>query len=188
MWPFQGLNSDDLEIVDDGMRSVELPLVADTWVNGGDQATNNNGFAALIGRTTGLDNVLLSFDRSLLPAGQEIVSAELAVNVTSQSGQFGKTLVASNVNTFDPTKVTYANAPLIYNPGAAVAVPNAVGGMAFDVASQVTAWDAAGAQAAEDMGNLAISAAGPGGRVVMDSMETFQSQPATLKITYKIVD
>ena len=143
---------------------------------------------SLLLRVVNILFVLTLAARSLLPAGQESGSAELAVNVTSQSGQFGKTLVASNVNTFDPTKVTYANAPLIYNPGAAVAVPNAVGGMAFDVASQVTAWDAAGAQAAEDMGNLAISAAGPGGRVVMDSMETFQSQPATLKITYKIVD
>lgn len=178
---FQGLNSDDLEIVDDGLRSVELPLVADTWVNGGDQATNNNAFAALIGRTTGLDNVLLSFDRSLLPAGQEIVSAELAVNVQSQSGQFGKTLVASNVNAFDPATVTYANAPLIFNPGAAVAVPNANGSMAFDVAAQVAAWDAEG-------DSLAISAAGPGGRVVMDSLESFQGQPATLKVTYKITE
>ncbi len=191
---FQGVNSTDLAIVDDGMRSVELPLVADTWVNGGDPAMNYNSFAALIGRTTGLDNVLLSFDRSLLPAGQQIVSAELAVNVTGQSGQFGKSLVAANVNAFDPAKVTYATAPLLYNPGTAVVVPNANGEVAFDVASQVTAWDAGaadaagGAQAADSMGNLAVSAAGPWGRVIMDSLESFQGHPATLKITYKIVE
>ena len=158
--------------------SVTLPLVADTWVNGGEQATNYNAFAALIGRTTGLDNVLLAFDRSLLPAGAEIVGAELNVNVTGQSGQFGKTLVAANVNFFNPATVTYANAPLIYNPGAAVAVPNASGHVVFDVASQVAAWGAAG-------DSLAISSAGPGGRVIMDSLESFQGHPATLTVTYR---
>lgn len=166
--------------------TVTLPLVADTWVNGGEQGTNYNAFAALIGRTTGLDNVLLAFDRSLLPAGAEIAGAELNVNFSGQSGQFGKTLVASNVNPFDPATVTYATAPLIYNPGAAVAAPNAGAQVVFDVASQVAAWDAAGgAQAAGSMGRLAISSAGPGGRVIMDSLESFQGHPATLTVTYR---
>lgn len=165
--------------------TVTLPLVADTWVNGGDQSTNFNAFAALIGRTTGLDNVLLAFDRSLLPTGAEIVSAELDVNVTGQSGQFGKTLVASNVNAFNPATVTFATAPLIYNPGAALPVPNAGGPVAFDVASQVAAWDAVAAQAADSMGNLAISSAGPGGRVILDSLESYQGHPATLTVTYR---
>ncbi len=165
-------------------KTVSLPLKYDTWVNGGDTAVNYNSYAALIGRTTGLDNVLLSFDRSLLPAGQEITAATLGVHVSGQSGQFGKSLVASNVNAFDPMTVTYASAPLTYNPGSAVAVPDADPEMAFDVASQVAAWDAAGAQAADSMGSLAVSAGGPWGRVIMDSLETYQGHPAELTVTY----
>ncbi len=57
--------------------TVELPLMADTWVNGGDTATNFDAFAATVVRTTGLDNALLTFDRSALPEGVEILSAEL---------------------------------------------------------------------------------------------------------------
>ncbi len=165
--------------------TVTLPLMADTWVNGGDPAVNYNTFAALIGRTTGLDNILLTFDRSALPAGAEIVGAELGANFSGQSGQFGKTLVAANVNAFTPATVTYATAPLVYNPGAAVAVPNAAGPVTFDVTSQVAAWDAGAAQAADGKGNLAILAAGPGGRVILDSLETFQGHPATLTVMYR---
>lgn len=173
--PYRTVTAGDVRVA--AIVTVTLPLMYDTWVNGGATATNYNSYAALIGRTTGLDNVLLTFDRSLLPAGQVITAAELKVNVSGQSGQFGKSLVAANVNAFDPTKVTYANAPLIFNPSAAVAVPNANGSMTFDVTSQVTAWGAAG-------NSLAISAAGPGGRVILDSLESYQSQPATLTLTY----
>ena len=165
--------------------AVTLPLVADTWVNGGAQTTNYNAYAALIGRTSGLDNILLTFDRSLLPKGLEIVGAQLDVNFSAQSGQFGKSLVASNVNAFNPATVTYANAPLTYNPGTALAVPNAAGHVLLDVTSQVHAWDAAGAQAAASQASLAISSAGPWGRVIMDSLETFQSQPAKLTVLYR---
>ncbi len=171
--PYRTVTAGDVRVA----NTVTLPLMYDTWVNGGSQATNYNAYAALIDRTTGLDNVFLTFDRSLLPAGQEITAAELKVNVSGQSGQFGKSLVAANVNAFDPMTVTYANAPLIFNPGAAVAVPDANGSMAFDVASQVAAWGAAG-------DSLAISAAGPGGRVILDSLESYQGQPATLTLTY----
>ncbi len=160
--------------------AVTLPLVADTWVNGGAKTTNFNAYAALIGRTTGLDNVLLTFDRSLLPAGLEIVGAQLDVNFTGQSGQFGKSLVASNVNSFNPATVTYATAPLIYNPGTALPVPNAAGHVVFDVTSQIAAWDAA-----DSKGSLALSSAGPWGRVIIDSLETYQSQPAKLTVLYR---
>lgn len=160
--------------------AVTLPLMADTWVNGGSVNTNFNAYAALIGRTTGLDNVLLTFDRSLLPAGAEIVGAQLDVNFTGQSGQFGKSLVASNVNSFNPATVTYATAPLTYNPGTALAVPDAAGHVVLDVTSQVAAWDAAASQ-----GSLAISSAGPWGRVIMDSLETYQAQPAKLTVMYQ---
>lgn len=163
--------------------TVELPLVADTWVNGGSVGTNYNTFAALIARTTGLDNVLLTFDRSLLPAGANIQSATLTLRMTGESGAPGKTLTAHNVNTFNSATVTYATAPLTYNPG--TPVPAVVGPINFDVKAQVMAWDAAGAQAnGSTMGQLAVSAAGLPGRVIFDSLESFAGAPAKLVVTY----
>lgn len=164
--------------------TVELPLTADTWVNGGDVATNNNSFAALIARTTGLDNVLLEFDRSALPVGANVIAAELMANVTGQSGQFGKSLTVLNSEAFDPATVTYATAPTTFNPSAAVAVPETPGMVSFDVANNVLAWDAVGAQAMGDMGYLAISASGPAGRVIFDSLETWNATPVSLQVTY----
>ncbi len=163
--------------------TVELPLVADTWVNGGAVGTNYNAFAALIARTTGLDNVLLTFDRSALPAGANIQSATLTLWMTGESGGPGKTLTVHNVNPFDSATVTYATAPLTYNPG--VPVPAAIGLVNFDVKAQVMAWDAAGALSnGSTTGQLAVSAAGLPGRVIFDSLETFAAVPAKLTVTY----
>lgn len=162
--------------------TVELPLVADTWVNGGSVGTNYNTFAALIARTTGLDNVLLTFDRSALPVGATIQSATLTLRMTGESGGPGKTLTAHNVNPFNSATVTYATAPLTYNPS--TPVPAVVGPVSFDVKAQVMAWDAAGAQANGSIGQLAVSAAGLPGRVIFDSLESFAGAPATLTVTY----
>ncbi len=96
--------------------------MADTWVNGGDTAANFDGYAAEVVRTTGLDNALLTFDRSALPEGAEIVSAELTINTTFESGAFGKEMTVLNTEAFDSTAVTFDTAPAIYNPGAAVPV------------------------------------------------------------------
>ena len=130
--------SDSLEITETAM--VEVPLLADTWLNGGDTATNFNDYAALVARTSGLDNVLLTFDRSALPEGANMISADLMVNVTLETGSFGKELTVLNTEAFDTTTVTYDTAPAIYNPG--VSVPVTVGMMTFDVAGNVEAWDA----------------------------------------------
>ncbi|MBX7234974.1 MAG: immune inhibitor A [Caldilineales bacterium] len=165
-------------------KTVSLPLMYDGWVNGGAGGANYNDYAALIARATGLDNVLLSFDRSGLPAGMDIQSASLALMYRGQSGAVGKSLTAWNVNAYDPMTVTYDTAPLAYNPGAPVAVPGAAGSVSFDVASQVMAWDAAGAADADGMGQLAVSASGPLGRAIFDSLESYQASPATLEVTY----
>ncbi|MBX7234973.1 MAG: immune inhibitor A [Caldilineales bacterium] len=178
------ITGDTLEIYDDGLRTVELPLMYDGWVNGGAGGANYNDYAALIARATGLDNVLLTFDRSALPEGAEVHHASLSLMYRGQSGAVGKSLTAWNVNAYDPMTVTYDTAPLAYNPGAPVAVPGAAGSVSFDVASQVMAWDAAGAADADGMGQLAVSASGPLGRVIFDSLESYQASPATLEVTY----
>ncbi|MCO6450023.1 MAG: immune inhibitor A [Caldilineales bacterium] len=187
-WADVRISGGEIEIVDDGLRTVELPLMYDTWVNGGigAQGTNYNAFANITSRTTGLDNGFFVFDRSSLPEGMTIVSAEMKLNMTGQSGAFGKSLTALNVNDFDPMTVTYNTAPATYNPGASVPVPDAGGEVAFDVASQVAAWDAAGALAEGAEGMLAVAAAGPPGRVVFDSLESFNGAPASLVVTYSI--
>ncbi len=66
-------------------------------------------------------------------------------------------------------------------------VPDDLGMVTFDVASNVMAWDAVGAQATADshVGQLAISATGPWGRVVFDSLETYQAEPPVLVVTYR---
>jgi uncharacterized repeat protein (TIGR01451 family) len=174
--------SDALEITE--TATVELPLLADTWISGGDTGTNHDGYAALVARTSGLDNVLLTFDRSVLPEHANLISADLMINVTLESGAFGKELTVLNTEAFDSATVTYDTAPAVYNPGAAV--PVTVGVMSFDVANNVAAWDAVGAQATDEhhMDTLAISASGPWGRISMDSLETFEAKAPMLKITY----
>ncbi len=138
-------------------ETVTLPLMADTWVNSGDMAINYNNYAALIARTTGVDNILLVFDRSQLPTGATITAATLELYVSGQSGQWGKQLAALNVDAFDPATVTFATAPSFYNPSASVTVPNEIGTVMLDAMNQVEAWDAM-AQSADGMGYLAVSA------------------------------
>ena len=182
--PIGTFASDSLEITETAM--VELPLLADTWVNsaGGSEALNFNDYAALVARTTGLDNILLTFDRSALPEGANLISAELMVNVTLESGAFGKELTVLNSEGFDSATVTFETAPAVYNPGEPVAA--AVGMLSFDVLNNVAAWDAVGAQATADhhMDYLAISASGPFGRFSMDSMEAFEAKAPTLTVVY----
>ncbi len=164
--------------------TVELPLTADTWVNGGDTAMNYMYDTKLVVRPTGLDNALLSFDRTALPIGADIVSAELTVNVAFESGAAGKQLLVMNVAPFDPTTVTYATGPDYYNPGPGADV--ALGQLALDATEQIKAWDAVGAP-----GNaqLAIAADGPLGRIVLDSAEAANANPGVsfapvLRVTY----
>ncbi len=165
--------------------TVTLPLLADTWVNGGQKTTNFNDYAALIARTTGLDNVLLVFDRSPLPIGAEIVSASLDVLTTLESGTKGKALaVLNNVAPFDPTKVTYATAPGVFNPGPAASVR--LGAITIDAKGQVATCDRMDQQ--EHLGGkcyLAITAAGPLGRVAMQSLESWpRGQQPRLTVSY----
>ena len=174
--------SNTFDVVESVM--VELPLLADTWVNSGDATGNFDKYAALIARTTGVDNILLTFDRSSLPDGASIVSAQLDMNATFQSGADGKQLNVMNVMPFDSATVTYNDGPTAFNPGAAI--PVTLGPLSIEATAQVAVWDAAGAQSpAQDLqGYLAVSATGPYGRVVFDSSETYQAQPATLTIVY----
>ncbi|RME84322.1 MAG: glycosyl hydrolase family protein, partial [Caldilineae bacterium] len=163
---------------------VELPLLADTWVSSGLPNQNYNAFAALIARTSGVDNVLLTFDRSTLPVGARLVSATLRLNATFQSGADGKELRVMNVTPFDAATVTFADGLTFYNPGPAI--PVALGPLDLDATAQVAGWDAAvGRFAAQDgLGYLAVSASGPAGRVAFDSLETYRAQPPTLTVVY----
>ncbi len=163
---------------------VELPLLADTWINTGDPLVNYNQVSVLTSRTTGLDNILFVFDRGHLPAGAELLSAQLTLhNVENKSGQWGKSMQVVNVTPFEPTTVTgaavLAGAVSFFNPGAVLAVPATPATVAVDVKAQVMAWDAQDAR-----GYLAVQTSGPAGRVNMDSLETYQAQPATLTIVY----
>ena len=164
--------------------TVELPLVADTWVNGGAENANYMYDTKLVVRPTGLDNALLSFDRSSLPIGANIVSAELSMFATFESGAAGKQLMVMNVDPFDPATVTYALGLNFYNPGPGVDAP--MGMVTLDATEQVKAWDLVGGP-----GNpqLAVAADGPAGRVVFISAEGHNANPASgsapmLKVTY----
>ncbi len=163
--------------------TVELPLTADTWVNGGNAGANYMHDNKLVVRPTGLDNALLSFDNSVIPMEATIVSAELMVNATFETGAFGKQLMVMNVDPFDPTTVTYTDGLNVYNPGPGVDV--AMGPLTLDATEQVKAWYLSGGP-----GNaqLAIVADGPMGRVVFDSKETALSlpdaMPPKLMVTY----
>ena len=164
--------------------TVELPLTADTWINGGDTSANNMWSNILVVRPTGLDNILLSFDRSMLPVGAEITDARLCMNAIFESGALGKKLMVMNVDPYDPETVTFDTAPDFYNPGPGVDV--AMGKVVLDATEQVKAWDAA-----DSPGNaqLAVSADGPLGRVVFNSAEGANamhdlSLAPKLKVTY----
>jgi hypothetical protein len=164
--------------------TVELPLVDDTWVSGGDTAKNHMWDNILIARPTGLDNVLLSFDRDALPVGADVTEAKLCMNAVLESGAFGKQLMVTNVDPYDASTVTFDTAPSYYNPGPGLDV--AMGKMAFDATEQIKAWDAMGAP-----GNwqLAVAADGPLGRVSFYSKEgaNAQQDPSLaprLKVTY----
>ncbi len=164
--------------------TVELPLTSDTWLSGGHPTANHMWDHKLVVRPTGLDNVLLTFDRSALPAGVEILNAELTVNATYETGALGKRLMVMNVDPFDAATATYADGLNFYNPGPAADV--AMGPMMLDATDQVMAWDAANSP-----GNpqLAIAADGPLGRVVFDSLETANADPNAmapkLMVTYR---
>lgn len=166
------------------LRTIDVSLIADTWVNGGAVSQNNNDTAVLTVRPTGLDNAFLVFDRGMLPADVEIQSATLTVSVSDQSGAFGKTLAAFNSEDIDATTVTFTNAPAIYNPSAAVAVPDAGGVISFDVTENIAAWNTVGAQDSHMSDTLAISSSGTSGRVNLDALETWNGSPATLTVTY----
>ncbi len=164
--------------------TVTLPLVQDTWVNGGSQATNYVWDTKLIVRPTGLDNVLLTFDRSALPAGANITRAQLSLKATLESGAHGKKLKVMNVDPFDPMTVTFEDGLNYFNPGPAVDV--AMGTIVLDATEQVKAWDIPGGA-----GNwqLAVAAEGPAGRVVFNSMEAAHANPdkataPVLTVTY----
>ena len=73
---------------------VELPLLADTWLDGDYTGIDCGCSFALICRPTGLDNILLTFDRSALPKDAYIYSAELTVNVMGETGTSGKEMAA----------------------------------------------------------------------------------------------
>ncbi|NOX62537.1 MAG: DNRLRE domain-containing protein [Chloroflexi bacterium] len=122
-------------------ETVELPLLNDGWVTWGHPDGNYDGWAGLSVWTTGLDNALLKFDRSLLPQNAVIISATLRVDALGQTGAEGKELVAMNVSPYTPLQVTYATAPEAYNPSRSVLVPLAAGPLLLDVASQVRAWE-----------------------------------------------
>ncbi len=146
--------------------TVELPLVADTWVNGGLTGNNYMWDTKLAVRPTGLDNALLAFDRSALPAGANITKAELMLNALSQTGADGKQLMVMNVDTFDAATVTFADALNYYNPGPGLDV--AMGPLTLDATEQVKAWDAAGSS---NNSQLAVAADGPLGHISFGSME-----------------
>jgi hypothetical protein len=146
--------------------TVELPLTADTWVSGGNTGANNMWSNILVVRPTGLDNTMLSFDRSALPVGVEISKAKLCMNAVMESGAYGKKLMVMNVGPFDPATVTYDTAPDFYNPGPGTDVT--MGKIVLDATEQVKAWDAMGSP-----GNaqLAVAADGPLGRIAFNSAE-----------------
>lgn len=167
-------------------ETITLPLQHDTWVTWGDEHGNYDAYAALIARTSGLNNILLRFGRSALPQNARIFSAKLQVHVSGQSGALGKSLAVLNVTPFTPAAVTYAvqNAELLlYNPSAAVSVPLAPGPLSFDVTEQVKSWDDP-LFTSYHRGYLALSASGPFGRIILDSLETTAGSPATLTVTY----
>ena len=164
--------------------TVVLPLVQDTWVSGGDTASNHVWDNILVVRPTGLDNILLTFDRSPLPPAAKIVQAKLCMNAVFESGALGKEVKVMNVDPFDPFTVTYDNAPNYYNPGPST--PVTMGKVVMDATEQVKAWDMPGAP-----GNwqLAVALDGPLGRVTFNSKEAENAYPQEykapkLKVTY----
>ncbi len=164
-------------------KTAALPLTADTWVNTGDAGVNYNATAILTSRSTGLDNILLTFDRSLLPAGATIVDAQLTLrNVANASGQLGKEMAVTNVSAFDSATVTGAAALAgtlsFFNPSAALPVALGPADVTVDVTAQIAAWAAGDSQ-------LAVQTSGPAGRTNIGAMESWPAgQAATLTVVY----
>ena len=165
-------------------ETVELPLLNDAWVTWGQPDANYDGWAGLSVWTTGLDNALLKFDRSPLPQNATVISATLTVNVQGQTGAGGKTLAALNADPYTPAQVSYASAPATYNPSPAVDVPLAAGPLSLDVTGQVAAWDGNGLVSYQ-WAYLALSASGPAGRIILDSLESDSGSPPRLLVTYR---
>ncbi len=160
-----------------------LPLLADTWVATAAAAENYNNQPGLIVRNSGQDNALLLFDRSLLPAGAEVLEATLVLHLYLESGAWGKQLIVLNTQAFDPAAVTFASAPIAFNPGEPVPVPPALGDLAIAVREQIAAWDAKGPD--PERGYLAIAMSGPNGRVAIASLESWPpDQSPTLRVRF----
>lgn len=174
----------DLQMVPEYRHEVELPLLSDTWLAAGHTSTNCECYAALICRTTGLDNILLTFDRSDLPMGARIGSAKLTIDVMGETGASGKELTVLNVEKFDSRSAIYEDNIHIFHPSVSKTV--VVGPMVFDVKNQVRVWNLLEEplRSGDRVGQLAISATGPAGRVFLDSLETWHGNPPQLVITY----
>ncbi len=183
----------DAKMMPEYRPTIELPLLADTWVNGDDPTINCDCDICLVACTTGLDNILLTFDRSSLPRGARILRAELTINVTSESGACGKEMAVLNVEDFDSATVVYDDNLSTFNPSESL--PVVLGTITFNVKTQLWGWDLVAEPVVPvggpehliippETGQLAISAAGPCGRIVADSLETRKGQPPTLVVTY----
>ncbi|NOX60445.1 MAG: BspA family leucine-rich repeat surface protein [Chloroflexi bacterium] len=164
-------------------QTITLPLLDDTWVTWGRPHLNYQTWPGLSIWTSGLDNALLKFDRSLLPQNASIISATLTLNLTAQSGAWGKTLTALNTEPFTPALVTYASAPDAYNPSPPAPIPSTPGPLSLDVTAQVAAWDAYGLRSFR-WAYLALSASGPPGRIALHSLESASGSPPQLRVTY----
>ncbi len=157
--------------------SIVVPLQADTWVVGSAPTANYDEYASLATWTSGVDNILLSFDPDAIPADVEILSATLSMNAINSSGSLGKRLTALNAEAFDSATVTFASAPNVFNPSDSVPFTD-LGLVNIDVTDQVAAWQGGSAQ-------LAVASEGTFGRVSFDSLESFEAIPATLTVLYQ---
>jgi len=174
--------------------SIELPLLADTWLDGNHTGIDCSCAFALICRTTGVDNILLTFDRSALPKDAYIYSAELTVHVMGETGATGKEMAVLNVENFDSTSVVYDDQLHAFNPSEFR--PVTPGPIVFDVKAQVRGWNlvallplpdgAASNIATSEIGQLAIAADGPDGRIFMEGLETDRGDPPKLVIRYAL--
>ena len=99
-----------------------------------------------------------------------------------------------NVENFDSASVVYNDPPHAFNPSDFQPVDS--GPIVFDVKAQVRGWnsvalpplpvDAASKIAISDIGQLAIAADGPDGRIFMDGLETNRGDPPKLAVRYAL--
>ncbi|MCP4168898.1 MAG: S8 family serine peptidase [Chloroflexi bacterium] len=157
--------------------SIVVPLLADAWIDSSAPATNYDGYASLATWTSGVDNILLTFDPTVIPADVEILDAVLTMNAINTSGSLGKSLTVLNVEAFDSTAVTFATAPNAFNPSGSVPFTD-LGTVSFDVINQVSAWEGGAAQ-------LAVASEGTFGRVSFDSLESYEAAPAMITVIYQ---